>query len=254
MFVNCSIFFYIFGLDQTYQKIIVWTNSLLFQRQNSCSCLFAFCTKLLFTLKCYQCELATFIIYCSNSFLFCENNSSLAQTLFSSWETKLYSLTFPSRASLRDWPQKEFMWAIVSWCFLSLRWSNPIRICEKRSTFLDRFLAGSSTINSVECYNPDTHTWYEVSPMNLNRSAMSACVVAGLPNARGYSLVGRSGNALIQDAGSDTNLNWKWTKLKKTFRVDTFDLNISRDGSVQQVSKICVRTFCTINMSFFRQQ
>lgn len=37
--------------------------------------------------------------------------------------------------------------------------------------------------------------------MNLNRSALSACVIGGLPNARDYSMVGRNKNELGQGAG-----------------------------------------------------
>ncbi|KAK9739181.1 Kelch motif [Popillia japonica] len=60
---------------------------------------------------------------------------------------------------------------------------------------------GSTTINFVECYDPENNEWYDAAPMNLNRSALSACVISGLPNAKEYSLVGRSQKELGQGAG-----------------------------------------------------
>ncbi|XP_034186020.1 kelch-like protein 10 [Osmia lignaria lignaria] len=46
---------------------------------------------------------------------------------------------------------------------------------------------GSTTIAYAECYDADSNEWYDASPMNLNRSALSACVIAGLANASEYS-------------------------------------------------------------------
>ncbi|CAK9802012.1 Kelch-like protein 10 [Anthophora quadrimaculata] len=46
---------------------------------------------------------------------------------------------------------------------------------------------GTTTIAYAECYDADSNEWYDASPMNLNRSALSACVVTGLANAREYS-------------------------------------------------------------------
>ncbi|XP_070152244.1 kelch-like protein 10 [Polyergus mexicanus] len=51
---------------------------------------------------------------------------------------------------------------------------------------------GSSTIAYVECYDADYNEWYDASPMNLSRSALSACVIAGLANAREYSYLGKA--------------------------------------------------------------
>ncbi|OAD52540.1 Kelch-like protein 10 [Eufriesea mexicana] len=51
---------------------------------------------------------------------------------------------------------------------------------------------GSTTIAYAECYDPDSNEWYDASPMNLNRSALSACVIAGLANAREYSYHGKA--------------------------------------------------------------
>lgn len=58
--------------------------------------------------------------------------------------------------------------------------------------FNDRFVAGSTTINHVECYDINTNEWLEAAPMCLNRSALSACVISSLKNARDYSLHGRT--------------------------------------------------------------
>lgn len=53
-------------------------------------------------------------------------------------------------------------------------------------------VAGSTTVSFVEYYDTDTNSWYETSPMNLNRSALSACIISGLPNAKEYSVIGRT--------------------------------------------------------------
>ncbi|KAJ8669135.1 hypothetical protein QAD02_000394 [Eretmocerus hayati] len=44
-----------------------------------------------------------------------------------------------------------------------------------------------SPVAHVECYDGESNEWYDASPMNLSRSALSACVISGLPNARDYS-------------------------------------------------------------------
>ncbi|XP_046492145.1 kelch-like protein 10 [Neodiprion pinetum] len=53
---------------------------------------------------------------------------------------------------------------------------------------------GSTTIAYVECYDSESNEWYDASPMNLNRSALSACVIAGLVNAREYSYLSKARN------------------------------------------------------------
>lgn len=67
-------------------------------------------------------------------------------------------------------------------------------------------MAGSTTINYVECYDAEANEWFDAAPMNLNRSALSACVISGLSNARDYSLVGRSQKELGQGAGIHTDI------------------------------------------------
>nr|QTM97704.1 KLHL10 [Sinohyriopsis cumingii] len=45
---------------------------------------------------------------------------------------------------------------------------------------------GVTTIFNVECYDGTTDEWYDATDMNLYRSALSACVVTGLPNVQDY--------------------------------------------------------------------
>jgi kelch-like protein 10 len=45
---------------------------------------------------------------------------------------------------------------------------------------------GSPNLYSVECYEEKSNEWFEGSNMNLYRSAVSACVIMGLPNVRDY--------------------------------------------------------------------
>ncbi|XP_031331131.1 kelch-like protein 10 isoform X2 [Photinus pyralis] len=79
----------------------------------------------------------------------------------------------------------------------SANWVGIARMVHPRSNFatatIDDLLYviggfnGSSTVNVVERYNPDANEWHITSPMNLNRSALSACILNGLPNAKDYS-------------------------------------------------------------------
>lgn len=45
---------------------------------------------------------------------------------------------------------------------------------------------GVTTIFHVECYDEKSNEWYEATDMNAFRSALSACVIAGLPNVKDY--------------------------------------------------------------------
>ncbi|XP_044731886.1 kelch-like protein 10 isoform X2 [Chrysoperla carnea] len=45
---------------------------------------------------------------------------------------------------------------------------------------------GVTTIYHVECYDEKTNEWYEATDMNIYRSALSACVITGLPNVYDY--------------------------------------------------------------------
>ncbi|CAH1119729.1 unnamed protein product [Phaedon cochleariae] len=69
--------------------------------------------------------------------------------------------------------------------------------------FNDRFVSGSTTINYVEYYDTDSNEWYDAASMNVSRSALSACVVHGLPNAKDYSFLRR--NAV--DIGPEASKN-----------------------------------------------
>lgn len=50
-----------------------------------------------------------------------------------------------------------------------------------------KYVTGSTTIPNTEYYNEERNEWIEVASMNLNRSALAACVIRGLPNAAEYS-------------------------------------------------------------------
>ncbi|XP_041366387.1 kelch-like protein 10 [Gigantopelta aegis] len=45
---------------------------------------------------------------------------------------------------------------------------------------------GVTTIFNVECYDGTSEEWYDATDMNLYRSALSACVVRGLPNVQDF--------------------------------------------------------------------
>ena len=51
------------------------------------------------------------------------------------------------------------------------------------------FFPGSTTIPYVECYDERVDEWYDITGMNVNRSALSACVVRGLSNAKEYTFL-----------------------------------------------------------------
>ncbi|XP_023319325.1 kelch-like protein 10 [Trichogramma pretiosum] len=61
---------------------------------------------------------------------------------------------------------------------------------------------GSLPVPSCECYEPETDSWRASAPMNLSRSALGACVLAGLPNAREYSFHREEGR---RDDGAEDN-------------------------------------------------
>ncbi|CAB0033122.1 unnamed protein product [Trichogramma brassicae] len=63
---------------------------------------------------------------------------------------------------------------------------------------------GSLPVPSCECYEPETDSWRASAPMNLSRSALGACVLAGLPNSREYSFHREEGR---RDDGAEDNTN-----------------------------------------------
>lgn len=51
-------------------------------------------------------------------------------------------------------------------------------------------ITGTTTVPFVECYDGKTNSWKRVTDMNINRSALGACVAINLPNSREFSIVG----------------------------------------------------------------
>ncbi|XP_004931595.1 kelch-like protein 10 [Bombyx mori] len=94
-------------------------------------------------------------------------------------------------------PQRGGEWQEVTEMF-SAR-SNFATVLLDDMIFVIGGFNGSTTIPLVECYDGDTLEWYDAAPMNLNRSALSACVLAGLPNARSFSYLAKA----VPAAGAD---------------------------------------------------
>lgn len=46
---------------------------------------------------------------------------------------------------------------------------------------------GFTTTFNVECYDEKTDEWYDAHDMSIYRSALSCCVVPGLPNVGEYA-------------------------------------------------------------------
>ena len=44
----------------------------------------------------------------------------------------------------------------------------------------------------MECFDGTTEEWYDATDMNINRSALKACVVRGLEDVTAYTYYGRS--------------------------------------------------------------
>ncbi|CAG9840487.1 unnamed protein product [Diabrotica balteata] len=55
--------------------------------------------------------------------------------------------------------------------------------------FNDTGNSGSTTIDLVEYLDVDANEWYDAAPMSVSRSALSACVVNGLPNTIDYTFL-----------------------------------------------------------------
>ncbi|CAG4962784.1 unnamed protein product [Colias eurytheme] len=94
-------------------------------------------------------------------------------------------------------PQRGGEWQEVTEMF-SAR-SNFATVLLDDMIFVIGGFNGSTTIPHVECYDGDTMEWYDAAPMNLTRSALSACVIAGLPNARAFSYLAKA----VPAAGAD---------------------------------------------------
>ncbi|XP_039608820.1 kelch-like protein 10 [Polypterus senegalus] len=61
---------------------------------------------------------------------------------------------------------------------------------------------GHTTSSKVECYNKETNEWKEVPNMTIDRSALSCCVLSGLPNIREYVISRVSPEAVTQSEES----------------------------------------------------
>ncbi|XP_050311908.1 kelch-like protein 10 [Anthonomus grandis grandis] len=95
----------------------------------------------------------------------------------------------------------------------SAEWMEGSEMTTSRSNFgtviLDDYIYviggfnGSTTINYVEYYDVETDEWVDAAPMNLNRSALSACVISGLRNSKDYSFLDRSRKELHEDVKED---------------------------------------------------
>lgn len=62
-----------------------------------------------------------------------------------------------------------------------------IEVVEDRLFVVGGF-SNHSTISDVEYYDSKTNDWYTASSMKINRSALSCCVLSGLPNMADYTI------------------------------------------------------------------
>lgn len=77
------------------------------------------------------------------------------------------------------------------------RWGSLCEMYHPRSNFgievMDDMIFamggfnGMVTIAHTECYDAEQNTWLEASDMNIQRSALTTCVVHGLANVRDYT-------------------------------------------------------------------
>jgi hypothetical protein len=65
-------------------------------------------------------------------------------------------------------------------------------------------ILGEKTSSEVECYHPDKKTWYAINDMNIGRSAVSACAVTDIYNARDFSYHGNAIECIAQKLKSPT--------------------------------------------------
>ncbi|KAK5642130.1 hypothetical protein RI129_008297 [Pyrocoelia pectoralis] len=102
----------------------------------------------------------------------------------------------------------------------SAEWMEIAKMLNPRSNFatailddhvfvIGGFNAGSSTVSFVERYDPDINEWRNASPMNVNRSALSACVLSGLPNAKDYCYRGKLNGEVGQGAGTHQRIEYE---------------------------------------------
>ncbi|OWF51388.1 kelch-like protein 10 [Mizuhopecten yessoensis] len=77
------------------------------------------------------------------------------------------------------------------------RWESILAMYSPRSNFgvevIDDMLFviggfdGVSTTQAVECFDKKSNEWFDTTEMNARRSALSACVITGLPNTQDYT-------------------------------------------------------------------
>lgn len=68
---------------------------------------------------------------------------------------------------------------------ITTRSNFGIEVLEDRLFVVGGF-NGFTTSYDVECYNATTNEWVEVCGMGIFRSAVSCCVISGLPNMAEY--------------------------------------------------------------------
>ncbi|XP_065605166.1 kelch-like protein 10 [Cyrtonyx montezumae] len=77
------------------------------------------------------------------------------------------------------------MWRVTSSMF-SPRSNFGIEVVDDLLFVVGGF-NGYTTTFSVECYDEEAEDWFDVQDMNIYRSALSCCVVPGLPNVAEYA-------------------------------------------------------------------
>lgn len=71
---------------------------------------------------------------------------------------------------------------------LTPRSNFGIEVIEDR-LFVAGGFDGSATTNRVEYYDADTRVWLQAHEMGILRSALSCCIVSGVPNIEEYTLL-----------------------------------------------------------------
>ncbi|CAG5125052.1 unnamed protein product [Candidula unifasciata] len=99
------------------------------------------------------------------------------------------------------------------YCPRTRQWVNIPEMYSPRSNFATEIIDdmlfaiggfnGVTTIFNVECYDSNADEWYDATDMNLYRSALSACVVKGLPNVRDYIYQ----NRVFRDTDNSTTVD-----------------------------------------------
>ncbi len=59
-------------------------------------------------------------------------------------------------------------------------------------------VSGTHTVPHTECYDAVNNEWYDATDMNINRSALKACIIRDLPNITDFTHYGHS-----KDMGGD---------------------------------------------------